>query len=143
MKKIILVLLTILIVVSCSKSDDGTDAGQTEATIVGKWYLVQKGSYENPIVYDYEAMEQDCLESGYFYQEPLFVIFTKEGDYAEGGGCAGSNDNRSYSLDGNTISYFNKPSGTFDISAEITELTSDGLIIEFYGGSYHEEYERP
>jgi hypothetical protein len=41
MKKIILVLSTILIVFSCSKSDDGTDTGQNESAIFGKWYLVE------------------------------------------------------------------------------------------------------
>ena len=143
MKNITLVFLTILTVFSCSDTDDGTNTEQTEVTLIGKWYLLQKGSYENPIVYDYEDMEKSCEESGLSYYEPIFIIFTDEGDYTDGGGClGGSNNDMRYSFDGKTISFFNKSSGSFHVSAEVMELTSDKLIIEFNGGDYHEEYKR-
>lgn len=126
------IILVFLFIVSCSNSENETVLEITRENLVGKWTMVQFGTYDNPTI-----INQDNRV------EPYFLLLAFDDMYVDGG-CGIIEITGVFSLIGNNISFFENTlvGESFDFTAEIVELSSNRMIYEFDNGTAHREYQR-
>lgn len=127
-KSILLLLLSISTLISCSKNDDNTS--QTQSSIVGKWDLKTRMTGTTPITL-YPCEEQ---YNQYQFFENLSMI-EDEGYTNAGTTCVHYTYNGTYNVENNKLTIKETSSNgqyLYEYRFNILELTSTKLKIKLY-----------
>ena len=132
MKKIIIVIISIIALTSCSKSDGNSS---TSGNIVGKWNIERAGAIDNGVEVDVEPFFGNISGCQKDFQEFLADGNYKLGDYTNAA-CNLSEATGTWTKEGNII----KISGGQFAIYEIVSLTETAMKLKFKNPSIINDY---
>jgi Lipocalin-like domain len=132
MKNLISILVIIIALTSCSKSDDNNS---TSSNIVGKWSIDKAGAIENGAEVDVAAFDGNFAGCQKDYTEFLADGTHKLGDYTNAA-CNLSAATGTWTKEGNTI----KISGGQFATYEMVTITATTMKLKFKNPSIIDEY---